>query len=95
MDSKGRCYDNIYIERFWRTLKYEEIYLKSYDNVTELKQEVGAYIDYYNHEREHQSLGYKTPFEVFKKTEDSFKFLNGYSSKNEKARSSLNCEFTV
>lgn len=95
MDGKGRCYDNIYIERFWRTLKYEEIYLKSYDNVTELKQEVGAYINYYNHEREHQSLGYKTPFEVFEKTEDSFKFLNGYSSKNEKVRSSLNCEFTV
>ena len=95
MDGKGRCYDNIFIERFWRTLKYEEIYLKSYDNVAELKQEVSAYIDYYNHEREHQSLGYKTPFEVFKKTEDSFKFLNGYSSKNEKVRSSLNCEFTV
>lgn len=76
MDGKGRCYDNIFIERFWRSLKYEEIYLKSYDNVSELKCEVQKYMDYYNNERPHQSLGYKTPCYVFNESVDRYKFLS-------------------
>ena len=61
MNSKGRCIDNIHIERFWRSIKYEEIYLKSYDNVGEAKNEIGKYIEFYNNIRPHQSLGYRTP----------------------------------
>ena len=65
MTGKGRCLDNIYIERFWRSLKYEEIYLNDYDDVSELKHAVRNYIEFYNHKRFHQSLDYKTPAEVY------------------------------
>jgi putative transposase len=65
MTSTGRCLDNIYIERFWRSLKYEEIYLNDYDSVAELKRAVAEYIEFYNHKRFHQSLDYKTPAEVY------------------------------
>ena len=65
MTGVGRCMDNIYIERFWRSLKYEEIYLNDYDSAAELKQAVSNYIEFYNHKRFHQSLGYKTPAEVY------------------------------
>lgn len=95
MDGKGRCYDNIFIERFWRTLKYEEIYLKSYDDVSELKREVQKYIDYYNNERPHQSLGYKTPLQVFKEAADPYKFLNFYGDHDIELKSSIKCELTV
>lgn len=61
MNGKGRCLDNISIERFWRTIKYEEVYLKSYDSVVEARQEIGRYIDWYNTKRRHQGLGYITP----------------------------------
>jgi putative transposase len=64
MDGKGRCLDNIPIERFWRTIKYEEVYLKTYDSVSEARESVGAYIDWYNHERRHSSLGKNRPHEV-------------------------------
>jgi putative transposase len=66
MDSKGRALDNIIIERFFRTLKYEDIYLKEYQNVKELKQGINEYIDFYNNERFHQSLNYHTPKEMYK-----------------------------
>lgn len=66
MDGKGRCLDNIYIERFWRTIKYEEVYLKSYDTVQIARQEIGHYIDWYNNERPHQSLRDQTPSATFK-----------------------------
>lgn len=65
MTGKGRCHDNIYIERFWRSVKYEEIYLNDYDSVSELKTAISNYIEFYNHKRWHQSLGYKTPAEVY------------------------------
>lgn len=65
MTGKGRCLDNIYIERFWRSLKYEEIYLNDYDSVSDLKKSVAEYIEFYNHKRFHQSLDYKTPAEVY------------------------------
>ena len=65
MDGRGRATDNIYIERFWRALKYENIYLHSYENVKELYQGVKDYIDFYNNRRLHQSLEYRTPYEVY------------------------------
>ncbi len=65
MDGKGRCMDNIYAERLWRSLKYEEVYLKSYESVYVAKQSLACYIDFYNHHRPHQALGYQTPAEVY------------------------------
>jgi len=65
MDSVGRYADNIFIERFWRTLKYEEVYLKAYQNGKSARTEIGEYIRFYNTERPHQSLGYKTPAEEY------------------------------
>lgn len=65
MTGKGRCHDNIYIERFWRSVKYEEIYLNDYSSVSELKAAISSYIEFYNYKRWHQSLDYKTPAEVY------------------------------
>jgi putative transposase len=65
MTGKGRCLDNIYIERFWRSFKQEAFYLNEYTSVKELKKAINAYIEFYNHKRWHQSLDYKTPAEVF------------------------------
>jgi len=64
MDGRGRYLDNIFIERLWRSLKYEDIYLKSYETVPDLTQGLDAYFNYYNHQRPHQSLNYQTPAEV-------------------------------
>jgi len=64
MDGRGRCMDNIFIERFWRSLKYEDLYLKSYETIPELTQGLNAYFNYYNHQRPHQALAYQTPAEV-------------------------------
>ena len=61
MDSKGRALDNIFIERFWRTIKYEHLYLRAYGNGQELYHGLSEYFRYYNQERKHQSLGYQTP----------------------------------
>lgn len=66
MDGKGRCMDNIFVERLWRSLKYEEVYLKCYDNVFEAKTGISSWLNFYNNERLHQALEYKTPAEVFK-----------------------------
>jgi putative transposase len=65
MTGKGRCTDNIYIERFWRSFKREEFYLNEYGNVQEIRSAISAYIEFYNHKRCHQSLGYKTPAEIY------------------------------
>ena len=61
MDGRGRALDNVFVERLWRTVKYEDIYLKDYASVPEVRSGLGSYFDFYNHERGHQSLGYKTP----------------------------------
>jgi putative transposase len=66
MDGRGRCFDNIFIERLWRSLKYEEIYLKDYQRVSEARRSIGQWFDFYNHRRPHQSLGYRTPAAVYK-----------------------------
>jgi putative transposase len=65
MDGKGRYTDNLFIERLWRSLKYEEVYLKAYAGGKEARVGIGGYFDFYNLERPHQALGYQTPAEVF------------------------------
>jgi putative transposase len=65
MDGKGRYTDNIFVERLWRSIKYEEVYLKAYQNGTEARAGIGSYLEFYNGERPHQALGYRTPGEVF------------------------------
>ena len=65
MDHRGRAYDNIFIERLWRTVKYEDVYLKQYDTPRDARAGLQHYLMYYNNERPHQSLGYKTPLEVY------------------------------
>ena len=65
MDGKGRYLDNIFVERLWRSVKYEEVYLKAYQNGTEARKGIGAYLDFYNRQRPHQALGYRTPGQVF------------------------------
>lgn len=65
MDGKGRWIDNVFIERFWRSLKYEEVYLKAYENAEQARNEIGAYIAYFNTRRRHQSMGRRTPDDVF------------------------------
>jgi putative transposase len=65
MDGRGRCMDNIFTERFWRSLKYEEVYLKSYETVAEAIEQIGKYIVFYNTIRPHQSLGYATPADIY------------------------------
>ena len=65
MSGKGRCFDNIFVERFWRTLKYEEVYQKQYENANEAVEEISAYIEKYNKKRVHTSLKGKTPWEIY------------------------------
>jgi putative transposase len=65
MDGKGRCMDNIFVERLWRSLKYEEVYLNAYATVAEAKTSIGAWLSFYNEERQHQSLGYHTPRQIY------------------------------
>jgi len=65
MDGKGRAIDNIFAERLWRSVKYEEVYLHDYETVQEAKDGIKRYFEYYNNERQHQSLGYRTPAEVY------------------------------
>lgn len=66
MDGKGRAMDNIFIERLWRSVKYEEIYLHEYQNVKELIKSLKRYFDFYNFERSHQSLDDQTPVEIYR-----------------------------
>ena len=68
MDGKGRCMDNIFVERLWRSLKYEEVYLNAYATVAEAKAGIGAWLSFYNNERQHQSLGYRTPQQIYEES---------------------------
>lgn len=65
MDGQGRVFDNIFVERLWRTVKVEEVYLRDYQTVSEARSSLGRYFALYNHERLHQALGYHTPAEVY------------------------------
>ena len=61
MDGRGRCLDNVFVERLWRSLKYEEVYLYAYDTVSAAREGIGRYFDFFNNERPHSALGYQTP----------------------------------
>lgn len=65
MDGKGRAIDNVYTERLWWSIKYEEVYLHEYRSMAEVRQAMTRYLHFYNRERPHQALGYRTPAEVY------------------------------
>lgn len=65
MDGKGRALDNVFVERLWRSVKYEEIYPKGYEDLKEVRQGLKKYFEFYNERRPHQGLGYRTPAEVY------------------------------
>ena len=65
MDGKGRCYDNIFVERLWRTVKYEYLYLHAFEGGQDLRQALRTWVGWYNEQRPHQRLRYKTPDEVY------------------------------
>ena len=69
MDGKGRYLDNIFVERLWRSVKYEDIYLHSYQNISEVKEGLREYFRFYNYERFHQSLDNKTPWQIYLQNE--------------------------
>ena len=66
MDGRGRALDNIFVERLWRSVKYEEVYLKEYQSVKEAVKGLERYFEFYNRERLHQSLAYQTPEAVYR-----------------------------
>lgn len=68
MDGKGSWRDNVFVERFWRTVKYEEVYLKAYDSVRQARESIGCFIKFYNSRRPHASLDRMTPDEVYFKS---------------------------
>ena len=65
MDGRGRWLDNVFIERLWRSVKYEEVYLKAYESIQEARKALGAYFDLHNMRRRHQGLDNRTPDEVY------------------------------
>jgi len=65
MDGRGRCFDNIFTERLWRTVKYEEVYLKDYQSFQEAEMSLTDYFHIYNNRRLHKSLNYQTPAEIY------------------------------
>lgn len=65
MDHRGRAYDNIFVERLWRTVKYEDVYLKNYERPRDARAGLNEYLYYYNNARYHSSLDYRTPAEVY------------------------------
>ena len=71
MDGRGRALDNVFVERLWRSVKYEEVYLREYNTVQEAQQGLGRYFGFYNDERLHQALGYRTPAAVYRGLGDS------------------------
>jgi len=73
MSGRGRCFDNILAERLWRTVKYEEVYLREYGDGHELIRSLRQYFEYYNYRRPHRSLGYKTPAEVYQASRQSLR----------------------
>jgi len=87
MDGKGRALDNIFTERLWRTIKYEEVYLNDYRSPREARQGLHRYLDFYNYERPHQSLDYQTPAEIYFKDQlwlkDSLKKENQTTAPSE------------
>ena len=65
MDGKGRWRNNVFVERLWRSVKYEEVYLKAYESVPEARASLAKYFDFYNNERRHQALDRQTPWQAY------------------------------
>jgi putative transposase len=65
MDGKGAWRDNVFVERIWRSVKYEEVYLRAYGGVAEARASIGRYLDFYNHKRPHSSLDARTPDQAY------------------------------
>jgi putative transposase len=65
MDGRGRALDNVFVERLWRSVNYEDVYIRGYEEVPELQSGLGRYFSFYNHARPHQALGYRTPAAVY------------------------------
>ena len=65
MDGEGRYLDNSFVARLWRSVKYKEVYLKAYQTVAQARTGINAYLEFYNRQRPHQALGYRTPAEVY------------------------------
>ena len=65
MDGKGRCIDNVFVERLWRSLKYEEVYLNPYESMPEARTGIGRYLKFFNNDRPHKALGYQTPLSFY------------------------------
>lgn len=69
MDGRGRCLDNIFTERLWRSVKYEQVYLNEYTTMDEAHDGLSHYFRFYNEQRPHQSLGYKTPWDIYRRND--------------------------
>jgi putative transposase len=65
IDGRGRALDNVFVERLWRSVKYEDLYIRGYEDLPALRLDLGRYFAFYNHEQLHQSLGYRTPAAVY------------------------------
>lgn len=94
MDGRGRCFDNIFTERLWRTVKYEEVYLHDYDSPKEANASLAAYFHTYNTRRLHQALGYRTPAEVYvagQLTNNEVKRINNRTDAHDSTRAVI-CE---
>jgi len=92
MDGRGRALDNIFVERLWRSVKYEEVYIKEYETVMEAIEGLRRYFIFYNEERLHQSLGYKTPSQIYFGELINVKSYNGV--KGSGAKNEDRCELT-
>jgi len=82
MDSKGRAHDNIFVERLWRSVKYENIYLNDYQTMTQAREGLEKYFEFYNRQRFHQSLGYKTPSQLYFADYKNFQKIAGSFADN-------------
>jgi len=82
MDGRGRCIDNIFTERLWRSVKYEEVYLKSYRDIEKAWNNITDYFQFYNEHRPHQSLNYQTPTEVYHQNKTSQTKLQTVNRRN-------------
>ena len=89
MDGRGRCFDNIFTERLWRNVKYEEVYLKEYESFADTEQSLAGYFHIYNYERLHENLNYQTPAEIY------FNINLDEPRKNEAAESPLSPEWVA
>jgi putative transposase len=70
IDGRGRAMDNVFVERLWRSVKYEEVYLNDYGSTEQVVSHLRSYVQFYNHERPHQSLGYETPVAAYRSTRE-------------------------